>query len=89
MAAGSPNSMKAAALAISSTQAGPIKQMSLISGVTATATSGSFPTANGSVTVANAATPTVAELQEFCIELKAKQDALFAALIASGAMASS
>lgn len=41
---------------------------------------GTLPTANGSVTIANAATPTVAELQEFCVELKAKVDAIVAAL---------
>src|SRR5690349_18814220 len=37
----------------------------------ATATSGSFPTADGAWTVANAATPTVAELQEGIIEARA------------------
>lgn len=89
MSAGAPATMTAAAAAISSTRPGPVKQMALISGVTVTATTGTLPTANGSVTIANAATPTVAELQEFCVELKAKQDALYTALIASGAMASS
>lgn len=44
--------------------------------VTATATTGTLPTANGSVTIANAATPTVNELLEFCVELNAKIAAL-------------
>ena len=55
-------------------------QVVAITPVTATATTGTLPTANGSVTIANAATPTVVELLEFCMELKAKQDALVAAL---------
>jgi len=38
--------------------------------VSATATSGSFPTPDGSWTVSNAATPTVVELQEGIIELR-------------------
>lgn len=44
--------------------------------LTVTATAGSLPTPNGAVTIANAATPTVAELLELCMELKAKLDAL-------------
>ena len=44
--------------------------------LTVTATAGTLPTPNGAVTIANAATPTVAELLELCMELKAKLDAL-------------
>lgn len=44
--------------------------------VTVTATAGSLPTPNGAVTIANAATPTVVELLELCMELKAKLDEL-------------
>lgn len=44
--------------------------------VAVTATLGSLPTANGSVTIADAATPTVAELLELCMELKAQIDVL-------------
>jgi len=51
-----------------------------LSGVTVTATTGTLPAAGGSVTVANAASPTVAELLDLCMELKAKQDAIIAAL---------
>lgn len=55
-------------------------QIAALSAMTATATAGTLPTADGSVTIANAATPTVAELQKFCVELKAKVDAIVAAL---------
>jgi F0F1-type ATP synthase epsilon subunit len=48
--------------------------------VTITATSGSLPTANGSVTIANAASPTVAELQEAVVEINTKLTALLAAI---------
>lgn len=47
-----------------------------LTAVTVTATLGTLPTANGAVTIANAATPTVAELLEFCVELKAQIDVL-------------
>lgn len=51
-----------------------------LTALTVTATTGTLPTPNGTVTIANAATPTVAELLEFCVELKAKQDAIVTAL---------
>lgn len=47
---------------------------------TVTATTGTLPTPNGATTIANAATPTVAELLELCMENKAKIDAIVAAL---------
>lgn len=47
---------------------------------TVTATTGSLPTANGATTIANAASPTVAELLEFCVENRAKIAAIIAAL---------
>lgn len=47
--------------------------------VTIAATTGSLPTPNGSVTFANAASPTVAELLEAVVELNAKFAALAAA----------
>jgi hypothetical protein len=43
-----------------------------------TATSGSLPVADGSITIANAATPTVAELLEYCTEIEAKLEELTA-----------
>lgn len=55
-----------------------------IGNITSTATSGSLPTPNGSVTIADAATPTVTELLEYCVELEAKTEALIAALTAQG-----
>lgn len=51
-----------------------------IPNLTVTATSGSLPTANGSVTIADAAAPTVVELLELCMEIKAKQDAALATM---------
>ena len=44
--------------------------------VTITATTGTLPTPNGAVTIANAATPTVVELLEAVVELNAKIAAL-------------
>lgn len=57
----------------------PLAPLAGQTAVTATATTGSLPTANGSVTIANAATPTVTELLEFCVELNAKIAAITAA----------
>ena len=45
-----------------------------ISAITITPTTGTLPTPNGAVTIADAAAPTNAELLELCIELKAKID---------------
>lgn len=47
---------------------------------TVTATTGTLPTPNGATTIANAATPTVVELLELCMEIKAKVDDIRAAL---------
>ena len=47
---------------------------------TVKATTGTLPTPNGATTIANAATPTVAELLEFCMENRAKIAAIIAAL---------
>jgi len=46
-------------------------------------------TPNSAVTIADGATPTVAELQEFCVELNAKVSAILAALEGAGIAASS
>lgn len=53
-------------------------QKAHIGKVAVTATTGALPTPDGAVTVADAATPTVVELLELCMELKAKIDALTA-----------
>ncbi len=55
-----------------------------ITDITTTATSGSLPTPDGSVTIANAATPTVVELLEYCVELEAKLEAALARMRAVG-----
>lgn len=52
----------------------------LTSGPTVTYTSGSAPAAGGSLTIANSATPTVAELLDYVVELNAKVNAITAAL---------
>ncbi len=61
-----------------------LSPLAAVADLTVTATSGSLPTANGSVTIANAATPTVVELLEFCVELEAKVEALAARLRSAG-----
>lgn len=55
-----------------------------IADMTITYTTGSGPTANGAITIANAATPTVAELLEFCVELNTKLNLVLDALDAYG-----
>lgn len=55
-------------------------QVVALTPLTVTATTGTLPAAGGSAVVANAATPTVAELLDICMELKAKVDALVTAL---------
>lgn len=57
-----------------------VEKGAAIADLTTTATSGSLPTPNGSVTIANAATPTVVELLEYCAELEAKVEAILARL---------
>lgn len=44
--------------------------------VALTATTGSLPTANGATVIADTATPTVVELLELCVELKAQIDVI-------------
>ena len=55
-------------------------QIAALSANTVTATTGTLPTPSGATTIANAATPTVAELLEFCMENRAKIAAIIAAL---------
>jgi hypothetical protein len=58
--------------------------------ISRTATSGSLPTPDGSITIANAATPTVVELLEYCTEIEAKLEELtsrFRAATGHGAIA--
>lgn len=50
----------------------PVAQPAAVADLTVTATTGTLPTPNGAVTIADADAPSVAELQEFCVELNAK-----------------
>ena len=65
----------------------PVDQPDAVSDLTVSASSGTLPTANGSITVSNAASPTNAELLEFCVELEAKLEAALARLREAGLIA--
>ena len=84
MAAGSPISRSHGRA--TATTPGSVLKAATVASVTATATTGSLPTANGSVTVADASTPTVTELLEYCTELNAKLAALIASLKSAGTL---
>lgn len=86
MAAGIPVALSNAVP--TATQRGAVLRGTAVAPLTVTAASGSLPTANGSVTIADATTPTVQELQEFCVELNARLNALRASLQAAGVLAS-
>jgi hypothetical protein len=60
-----------------------------IANITTTATTGSLPTANGSVTIADTATPTVTELLEYCVELETKLEEVLTVLRSLGLVAAS
>jgi len=62
-------------------------QGAAVSDLTTTATAGTLPTADGAVTIANAASPTVTELLEYCVELEAKLETLLARVRAHGLIA--
>lgn len=64
-------------------------QSTHVADLAATASTGTLPTANGTMTIANAASPTNAELLEYCRELEAKVNSLLAFASAHGLMASS
>lgn len=61
---------------------------SAIADLTVTALTGTLPTADGSVTIADAASATNAELLEYCVELEAKLESALAALRTLGLIAS-
>ena len=65
----------------------PASQPSAIASMTTSATTGTLPTADGTMTIANAASPTNAELLEYCIELQSKLDSALSALRALGIIA--
>ena len=64
-------------------------QSTHVADLSATATSGTLPTADGTMTIADATSPTNAELLEYCRELEAKVNSLLAFASAHGLMASS
>lgn len=67
----------------------PGGQVAHVADLAASATNGTLPTANGTMTFADAASPTNAELLEYCRELEAKVNSLLAFASAHGLMASS
>ena len=64
-------------------------QSAHVADLSASATTGTLPTADGTMTIADAASPTNAELLEYCRELEAKVNSLLAFASAHGLMASS
>ena len=65
----------------------PVVQQRAIANITTTASSGTLPTANGSITIANAASATTTELLEFCVELESKLESALAVLRTFGLIA--
>lgn len=65
----------------------PVVQQSAIADITVSASSGTLPTANGSITVSNAASATTTELLEFCVELESKIESALAVLRTFGLIA--
>jgi hypothetical protein len=62
-------------------------QPAAITDITTTATTGALPAANDTNTIADAASPTNAELLQYCVTLEAKVEALIDALQRHGLMA--
>jgi hypothetical protein len=65
----------------------PVVQPAAVANITTTATAGTLPTPDGSVTVADADAPTNAELLEYCVELEAKLEAALGHLRTLGLIA--
>jgi hypothetical protein len=65
----------------------PVVQPTAVADITTVATAGTLPTADGSVTVADADDPTKAELLEYCVELEAKLEAALGHLRTLGLIA--
>ena len=65
----------------------PVVQPAAIADLTVTATTGTLPTATGSQVIANAASPTNAELLKYCVELEAKLELALARLRSLGLIA--
>jgi hypothetical protein len=67
--------------------AAPVVQPAAIADLAVTASAGTLPTADGTLTVADADAPTVVELLEYCAELEAKLEDLLAKLRTVGLIA--
>jgi hypothetical protein len=67
--------------------AAPITRPTAVPNISVSFTTGGTPTANGSVTVANSASPTNAELLDYCVELEATLENLLARLRTLGIIA--
>lgn len=65
----------------------PATQPAAIANMTTTATTGTLPTTDETITIADAASPTNAELLEYCVELQSKLEAALAALRSLGVIA--
>jgi hypothetical protein len=65
----------------------PVVQPTAVADITTVATVGTLPTPDGSVTIADATTPTVTELLEYCVELEAKLEAALGHLRTLGLIA--
>jgi hypothetical protein len=65
----------------------PAVQPAAVADITTTATAGTLPTPDGTVTIADATTPTVTELLEYCVELEAKLEAALGHLRTLGLIA--
>jgi hypothetical protein len=65
----------------------PVVQPAAVTDITTTATAGTLPTPDGTVTIADADAPTVDELLEYCVELEAKLEAALGHLRTLGLIA--
>jgi hypothetical protein len=65
----------------------PVVQPAAVTDITTTATTGTLPTPDGTVTIADADAPTVGELLEYCVELEAKLEAALGHLRTLGLIA--
>jgi hypothetical protein len=65
----------------------PVDQPAAVANLTVTASSGTLPTPDGSVTISDAASPTVSELLEYCVEVETKLEAALARLRELGLIA--
>lgn len=77
---GIPNQAAAKIVQVASNSVATKASVVALTPLTVTATTGTLPTPDGSVTFANAATPTVTELLEAVVELNAKVNAMRTAL---------